>query len=90
MSVTLLTSHGTDIFVERVGIVEHRIHGRDTADVPRTDILVENRGYLNLLEPIGSSKHVRHVRHTADVPQTDILAERVGIVEHILSCSRHC
>ena len=42
-------------------------HVRDTADVPRTDILVER---------VGELEHVIHVRDTADVPRTDISEPR--------------
>ena len=47
MVVTLEVFHvpeGTDILVERVGVFEHALHGRDARGVPCTDILVERDG----------------------------------------------
>ena len=68
MFVTLLTSHEPISWLNAVGIGKHVSHVRDTADVPRTDILVERQRH--------SAEHGTHARDTADVPRTDILVER--------------
>ncbi len=49
--------------------MKHVFHGRDAADLPRADVLIEHRGV---------PEHVFHSRDTADVPRADVLIERVG------------
>ena len=66
--------------VERVGAVEHLLHGRDARGVPLPDIHVELSLVLEQL------RHVRHLRH---VPQRHFHKTRSAAVHVGFGAARH-
>ena len=55
------------------GIPKHVGHGRDSADIPRGQVLVEG---------VCRVEHLVHLCDSADVPRGQVLVEGFGIEEH--------
>ena len=60
----------SDVLVE-VCAAENVLHGRDRADVPLTNVLVEGRSFV---------EHVLHGRDRADVPAPDVVVEVSSVI----------